>query len=150
IPGQAEAQQDPVPAGQLTEATDIGDNPGGLQMYVSVPENVDPTPALLVGAHSCTGSGPDCYNSTEYARLAVPYCDIAPTRAVTRSSKCFDVYTQAALTRGGGSDPVSIKSMIDWVGANYTVDADRVFATGVSSGAMMTNVLLGLYPDVFA
>ena len=28
-------------------------------------------------------------------------------------------------------------------------DRGRVFATGLSSGAMMTNVLLGDYPDVF-
>ncbi len=149
-PNRAEAQQGPLPTGQLTEVTDFGANPGDLQMYVYVPDNVDPNPALLVGVHWCTGSGPDFYNGTEYARLAEQYGYIVVYPSVTRSSKCFDVASPQALTRGGGSDPVSIKSMIDWVGANYAVDAERVFATGVSSGAMMTNVLLGLYPDVFA
>ena len=149
-PDQAEAQQGPVPTGQLTEVTNFGANPGNLQMYVYVPDNVDPNPALLVGVHWCTGSGPDFYNGTEYARLAEQYGYIVVYPSVTRSSKCFDVSSPQALTRGGGSDPVSIKSMIDWVGSNYAIDADRVFATGVSSGAMMTNVLLGLYPDVFA
>ena len=32
---------------------------------------------------------------------------------------------------------------------NYNADPNRTFVTGVSSGAMMTNVLLGAYPDVF-
>ena len=29
-------------------------------------------------------------------------------------------------------------------------NADRVYVTGCSSGAMMTELLLGLYPDIFA
>ena len=33
---------------------------------------------------------------------------------------------------------------------NHNGDPNRVYATGVSSGGMMTNVLLGDYPDVFA
>ena len=68
---------------------------------------------------------------------------------VTRSSKCFDVYTQQALRRGGGSDPVGIKSMVDSGDPEPNGDRDRVYVTGASSGAMMTNVLLGDYPDVF-
>lgn len=41
-------------------------------------------------------------------------------------------------------------SMVDYVKQRYPVDPARVFAVGESSGAMMTNVLLGLYPDVIA
>jgi poly(3-hydroxybutyrate) depolymerase len=40
--------------------------------------------------------------------------------------------------------------MIDWVTRTYSADTSRIYATGISSGAMMTNVLLGDYPDVFA
>ena len=39
--------------------------------------------------------------------------------------------------------------MVSYVQQRYNADPNRVFATGVSSGAMMTNVLLGVYPDVF-
>lgn len=39
--------------------------------------------------------------------------------------------------------------MVRYAIANYGVDASRVFATGTSSGAMMTNVLMGAYPDLF-
>ncbi|MFE9959622.1 PHB depolymerase family esterase [Micromonospora sp. NPDC005299] len=74
----------------------------------------------------------------------------ATAAALTRSSQCFDVSSPQALRRDGGSDPVGIKSMVDHVRQRYLVDPNRIFATGVSSGAMMTNVLLGLYPDVFS
>ncbi|WP_369167127.1 PHB depolymerase family esterase [Streptomyces sp. R28] len=141
---------DVVPAATLTEVTDFGTNPSNLRMYVYVPGNVTANPAVLVAVHWCTGSGPDMYNGTEYDTLADQYGFIVLYPSVTRSSKCFDVSSPQALKRGGGSDPVGIKSMVDWVTRTYDADTSRVFATGISSGAMMTNVLLGDYPDVFA
>ncbi|MGW2047241.1 extracellular catalytic domain type 1 short-chain-length polyhydroxyalkanoate depolymerase [Streptomyces sp. NPDC001858] len=139
-----------VPAATLTEVTGFGTNPSNLRMYVYVPSNVTAHPAVLVAVHWCTGSGPDMYNGTEYDTLADRYGYIVIYPSVTRSSKCFDVSSPQALRRGGGSDPVGIRSMVDWVTATYSADTGRVYATGISSGAMMTNVLLGDYPDVFA
>lgn len=40
--------------------------------------------------------------------------------------------------------------MVKWTLAKYNGNASGVFVTGMSSGAMMTNVLRGAYPDVFA
>ncbi|MFD7973448.1 extracellular catalytic domain type 1 short-chain-length polyhydroxyalkanoate depolymerase [Streptomyces clavifer] len=139
-----------VPTATLTEVTGFGSNPSNLQMYLYVPDNVAPDPAVLVAVHYCTGSGPAMYSGTEYAQLADRYGFIVVYPSVTRSSKCFDVASPQALRRGGGSDPVGIKSMVDWVRTTYDTDPGRVFVTGISSGAMMTNVLLGVYPDVFA
>ncbi|WP_432194998.1 extracellular catalytic domain type 1 short-chain-length polyhydroxyalkanoate depolymerase [Streptomyces sp. bgisy027] len=141
---------DAVPAATLTEVTDFGANPSNLRMYVYVPENVAAKPAVLVAVHWCTGSGPDMYNGTEYATLADRYGFVVLYPSVTRSSKCFDVSSPQALRRDGGSDPVGIRSMVDWATRTYDADTGRVFVTGISSGAMMTNVLLGDYPDVFA
>jgi poly(hydroxyalkanoate) depolymerase family esterase len=39
--------------------------------------------------------------------------------------------------------------MVRFIERQTHADRDRVFATGLSSGAMMTNVLLGTYPQVF-
>ena len=39
--------------------------------------------------------------------------------------------------------------MVKYVESHYGGDPNRVYATGHSSGGMMTNVLLGAYPDVF-
>ncbi|MGW1957853.1 extracellular catalytic domain type 1 short-chain-length polyhydroxyalkanoate depolymerase [Streptomyces sp. NPDC001920] len=141
---------DVLPTAALTEVTDFGDNPSDLRMYLYVPDSVTADPAVLVAVHWCTGSGPDMYHGTEYDTLADQYGFVVIYPSVTRSSKCFDVSSPQALRRGGGSDPVGIKSMVDWVTRTYDADPKRIFATGISSGAMMTNVLLGDYPDVFA
>ncbi|WP_286259837.1 extracellular catalytic domain type 1 short-chain-length polyhydroxyalkanoate depolymerase [Streptomyces graminofaciens] len=145
-----DAKAEAAPRAALTEITNFGENPSNLQMYLYVPESVTTKPAIVVAVHYCTGSGPAMYNGTEYAQLADRYGFIVVYPSVTRSSKCFDVSSPQALRRGGGSDPVGIKSMVDWTVRTYSADTSRVFATGISSGAMMTNVLLGDYPDVFA
>ncbi|MFE9686935.1 PHB depolymerase family esterase [Streptomyces sp. NPDC006285] len=139
-----------VPTAALTEITGFGSNPSNLQMYLYVPDSVTANPAVVVAVHYCTGSGPAMHSGTEFASLADRYGFIVIYPSVTRASKCFDVSSPQALTRGGGSDPVGIKSMVDWVTRTYSADTARIFATGISSGAMMTNVLLGDYPDVFA
>ncbi|WJK40255.1 PHB depolymerase family esterase [Solwaraspora sp. WMMA2056] len=140
----------PASAATLTEVTNFGTNPSNLRMYLYVPDRVATRPAILVAMHYCTGTGPAYYSGTQYASLADRYGYIVIYPSVTRSSQCFDVYSQQALTRGGGSDPVGIRSMISYVQQRYNADPGRIFATGTSSGAMMTNVMLGVYPDVFA
>ena len=40
--------------------------------------------------------------------------------------------------------------MVSYVQSRYDTDPERVFVTGTSSGAMMTQVMLADYPDVFA
>ncbi|MFD3502906.1 PHB depolymerase family esterase [Streptomyces sp. NPDC058676] len=139
-----------APTATLTEVTNFGTNPSNLQMYLYVPDSVTANPAVVVAVHYCTGSGPAMYSGTEWASLADRYGFVVVYPSVTRASKCFDVSSPQALKRGGGSDPVGIKSMVDWVTRTYSADTSRVFATGISSGAMMTNVLLGDYPDVFS
>ncbi|MFI1207858.1 PHB depolymerase family esterase [Streptomyces sp. NPDC020802] len=146
----AEAAPTAAPTAALTEVTNFGSNPSNLQMYLYVPDSVTANPAVVVAVHYCTGSGPAMYSGTEYASLADRYGFIVVYPSVTRASKCFDVASPQALKRGAGSDPVGIKSMVDWVTRTYSADTGRIFATGISSGAMMTNVLLGDYPDVFA
>jgi poly(hydroxyalkanoate) depolymerase family esterase len=145
-----EAPEAAVPAATLTEVTGFGANPSNLQMYVYAPDALPARPAVLVAVHWCGGSGPAMHSGTPYAQLADRHKFVVIYPSVTRASKCFDVSSPQALRRGGGSDPVGIKSMIDWVASTYSADTARVYATGISSGAMMTNVLLGDYPDVFA
>ncbi|MFG2052618.1 PHB depolymerase family esterase [Micromonospora sp. NPDC048930] len=140
----------PASAAALTEVTSFGANPSNLRMYLYVPNVVAARPGLLVVNHYCTGTGPAMYSGTQFASLADRYGYIVVYPSVTRSSQCFDVSSPQALRRDGGSDPVGIKSMVDYVRQRYPVDPNRIFATGVSSGAMMTNVLLGDYPDVFS
>lgn len=139
----------PASAATLTEVTNFGPNPTNLRMHLWVPDNVAPRPAVLVALHYCTGSGPALHSGTEFANLATQYGFIIVYPSATRSGQCFDVSSPGALQRNGNSDPVGIVSMVNYVLSRHNADPARVFAAGVSSGAMMTNVLLGTYPDVF-
>ncbi|MFF4867292.1 PHB depolymerase family esterase [Streptomyces sp. NPDC001231] len=136
-------------AASLTEVTGFGANPSNLRMYVYRPDSAPVRPAVLVAVHYCTGSGPAFYSGTEFASLADRYGFLVIYPSATRSGGCFDVSSPQALKRGGGSDPVGIMSMVTYAQQHYGADPARVFVTGASSGAMMTNVLLGDYPDVF-
>jgi poly(hydroxyalkanoate) depolymerase family esterase len=138
----------PASAATLTQVTNFGNNPSSIEMYIYVPDNLAPEPALVLGIHWCGGSAGAFYNGTEWARLADQYGFIVVYPSVTRSSKCWDVASEASLS-GTGSDSVGIKSMMDWTISRYGVDTDKIFSTGTSSGAMMTNVMLGVYPEVF-
>jgi len=139
----------PAAAASLQEITNFGTNPSGLRMYLYVPDNIGTRPAVLVAVHYCTGSGPAFFSGTQFAQLADQFKFIVVYPSATRSGSCFDVSSPQALRHNGGSDPVGINSMVQWVLANRGGDASRVFVTGASSGGMMTNVLLGDYPDVF-
>ena len=139
----------PARAASLVEVTGFGTNPSNLRMYLYVPDNVAPRPAVVVAVHYCTGSGPAFFSGTEFASLANQYGFILIYPSATRSGSCFDVSSPQALRHDGGSDPVGIVSMVRWVLQNRNADPNRVYVTGASSGGMMTNVLLGDYPDVF-
>src|SRR3954452_3809098 len=141
----------PAQAASLTQITNFGSNPTNLGFFLYVPDNIPAgtKPAILVASHFCTGSGPVFFSGTQFASLADQFKFIVIYPSATRSGSCFDVSTASALSHNGNSDPVGIVSMVKWVIANRNGDANRVFATGASSGGMMTNVLLGDYPDVF-
>jgi endo-1,4-beta-xylanase len=142
----------PASAASLTRVTGFGNNPSNLNMYTYVPDRVAARPALLVAIHYCTGSASAVFNgyARDYVTAADQYGYVIVFPEATRSGTCFDVSSQQALTRGGGSDPVGILSMVDYAKQHYNVDPAKVFVTGFSSGAMMTNVLAAEYPDVFA
>ncbi|MET7876108.1 PHB depolymerase family esterase [Micromonospora profundi] len=142
----------PAYAASLTEVTSFGDNPGRMRMHVYVPDNRPANPAIVVAMHGCGGSGPGFYSGSEFASLADRYGYVVIYPSATQQAgfgNCFDTWSDAAKRRGGGSDPVSIISMIRYVQQQYGGDPNRVYATGSSSGGMMTNHMLALYPDVF-
>ncbi|MCM4079776.1 extracellular catalytic domain type 1 short-chain-length polyhydroxyalkanoate depolymerase [Paractinoplanes hotanensis] len=140
----------PASAASLQEVTGFGANPTNLRMHLYVPDRVAANPALLVAVHYCTGSGPAFFSGTEFASLADQHGFIVVYPSATRSGQCYDVSTAGALRHDSTSDPAGIVSMVRYVQQRYGTDPNRTFVTGASSGAMMTNVLLGDYPDVFA
>ncbi|GIE78534.1 hypothetical protein Aph02nite_44840 [Actinoplanes philippinensis] len=142
----------PAYAASLVEVTDFGANPGGMRMHLYAPDNRPAHPAVVVAMHGCGGSGPGFYQQSEFARLADQrgFLVIYPSAQQEAGfGKCFDTWSDAAKRRGGGSDPVSIVSMVTYAQQRYGADPARVYATGSSSGGMMTQHMLAVYPDVF-
>ena len=142
----------PASAASLIQVTNFGDNPGGAQMYIYVPDTRPANPAILLALHGCGGSGPGFYSGSEFASLADRYGFIVIYPSAEQQAgfgKCWDTWSDAAKVRGGGSDPVSLASMITYAEQTYHGDANRVYVTGSSSGGMMTDEMLALYPDIF-
>ncbi|MEU9578059.1 extracellular catalytic domain type 1 short-chain-length polyhydroxyalkanoate depolymerase [Streptomyces chilikensis] len=142
----------PASAASLVQVTNFGDNPGNMKMHVYVPDNRPAKPAVVLAMHGCGGSGQNFYSGSEFASLADRYGFVVIYPTATQSAgfgNCFDTWSDAAKRRGGGSDPVSLISMIEYVKRQYNGDPGRVYATGSSSGGMMTQHMLALHPDVF-
>lgn len=131
----------------------LADNPTNVGFYLYVPDALAASPPILVNPHWCHGDAPTAFVDSTFAPdlseeygFIVIYPD-SPNEA----DHCWDVSSPQTLARFGGGDSTGIVSMVAWTLTAYPqADSERVFVTGVSSGAMMTNVLLGAYPDVFA
>ena len=138
-------------AGQLQQVSNFGSNPTNVKMYVYKPAGLVANPALIVAMHYCTGTAQAYFSGTQYANVAdskKTFLVIYPN--APDSGGCWDVHSTGTLTHNGGGDSLAIASVVKYAIANYGVDPARVFMTGTSSGAMMTNVLAGAYPDLFA
>lgn len=138
-------------AGQLQQLTsNIGPNPTNVGIFYYKPAKLASPPPLIVAMHYCSGTAQAYFTGTTYATLADQHGFIVIYPNAPTAGGCWDVATNATLTHNAGGDSLGIVSSVRWAIANWGVDATRVFATGTSSGAMMTNVLMGAYPDVFA
>ena len=147
--GMSMQAADPAAAASLTQISNFGTNPSGLAMYLYVPNNVKPNPPILLALHGCQGSGPYLYSSTDFGKLADQYGFIVIYPSTNPGGSCWDVSSDQALTRNGGSDPVGLMSMITYTEQHYGGNPNAVYVTGESSGGMMTNVMAADYPDVF-
>ncbi|KAL5116213.1 hypothetical protein ACEQ8H_005878 [Pleosporales sp. CAS-2024a] len=136
-----------VTPGTLSQVTDFGTQPTNASFYLYVPKNLAASPGVIVAIHYCGGSAGAYYRGTPYHSLSEQYgfLVIYPSSPGT----CWDVSSKATLTHNGGGDSNTIANMVTWTLDNYEADAAKVFVTGSSSGAMMTNVMAATYPELF-
>lgn len=136
-----------------------------LRRFIYVPDQLAANPPIIVAMHYCTGTAQAYFQGTQYANLANSKGFIVIVRPLflflTASSTlfectltqnplqypdapdsggCWDVHSDATLTHDAGGDSLGIASMVRYTIDQYGADPSRVFATGTSSGAMMTNV----------
>ncbi|KAL2117288.1 hypothetical protein VTJ04DRAFT_9456 [Mycothermus thermophilus] len=133
----------------LTRVNNFGNNPSGARMYIYVPDRLQPRPAVLTAVHYCTGTANAFYTGTPYARLADQYGFIVVYPESPNDGGCWDVSSRAAYTRDSGSNSHAISLMTKWALQQYNSNPEKVFVAGTSSGAMMTNVLSAVYPDLY-
>ncbi|EKD16847.1 carbohydrate esterase family 1 protein [Drepanopeziza brunnea f. sp. 'multigermtubi' MB_m1] len=134
---------------ELQEVTNFTAGPTGAKMYIYVPTTKPCLAPIVVGIHYCSGTAAQYFTNTQYANLADDKGFIVIYPEAPSSGRCWDVASTASLTNGQGGDSQTIVNMVDYAVKNYGGDPDRVFVTGTSSGAMMTNVLAGAYPNIF-
>jgi acetylxylan esterase len=124
-----------------------------VSMYIYVPDTLASPPPIMVAAHYCGGSASAYYSfDSAVVNLANQYGFIMifpQTTNPASSADCWDVGSTASLTHNGGGDTQAVAEMVQYTITQYNADANRVYAMGSSSGAMLTEALMGVYPDVF-
>ncbi|ORX97684.1 esterase PHB depolymerase-domain-containing protein [Clohesyomyces aquaticus] len=138
-----------APMASLQEVTGFGSNPSNIKMFVYVPDRLATKPAILVAAHACQNTAASTFGSTPYKGFADQkgFIVIYPQSAV--SGACWDVSSKSSLSHNGAGSSNSIANMVTYGITKYNADASKVFFVGLSSGAMMANVMAATYPELF-
>jgi acetylxylan esterase len=124
--------------------------PSYVSMYEYVPAKLAANPPILVVSHYCGGTAAGVFGEAQGGGIVAAadqygFLMIFPQT----SNNCWDVGSTATLTHDGGGDTQAIAEMVTYAISKHGANANRVYATGTSSGAMMTEALLAVYPDVF-
>ncbi|MGK3997532.1 extracellular catalytic domain type 1 short-chain-length polyhydroxyalkanoate depolymerase [Sorangium sp. So ce1024] len=123
--------------------------PDYVNMHVYVPDRVAENPPIVVASHSCSTPLSGFFDSISGIRAGADrngFIIILPEAA---GRNCWDVGTTKSLTHDGGGDTQAIAQMVKYALTKYNGNPQRVYAVGGSSGAMMTQALLAVYPDIF-
>ncbi|GAB1312873.1 Feruloyl esterase B [Madurella fahalii] len=133
----------------LQQVSNFGSNPTSIQMHIYVPDRLATNPPIIVALHPCGGTGQQWFSGTRLPSYADSNGFILIYPSTPHMSNCWDVHNPASLTHGQGGDALGIVSMVNYTIDRYSADRARVYVMGFSSGGMMTNVMVGSYPEVF-
>jgi len=143
----------PARAAELQEVADYGaiGVPDYVDMFIYVPDTLADNPPILVASHFCGGNA-SVFSSILSGSIGAAadehgFIVIFP-QATGRT--CFDIGSTESLSHDGGGDTQAIVQMVRYALDTNDGDPTRVYAMGISGGAMMTQALLAVYPDVFA
>ncbi|PWN52958.1 acetyl xylan esterase [Violaceomyces palustris] len=126
-------------------------NPTNVPMYLYKPTSFKAGNPVILVVHYCGGSAqamfgnlPDLPTLADERGILLIYPD-----SPHLEDHCWDVSSKETLTHDGGGDSTSLKNMVDYAQATYKASEELVYVMGISSGAMMTQVLSATYPNVF-
>lgn len=123
--------------------------PSYLQMYVYVPDKMAAKPPIVVSAHSCGSTASGQIGNIPMFKAAADSQGFILILPDNPNQNCWDVGSDAALKHDGGGDTQGIAQMVKYALMKYSADPARVYIMGGSSGAMLTQAMLAVYPDLF-
>jgi endoglucanase len=123
--------------------------PTNLSMYIYVPDNLAPNPPILVLLHYWGGGAGGVFAEAQAGGIVAAADQYGFIMVVPQNPDCWDYSSPQSLTHDGGGQTQGIAQMVNYTVTNYHANANRVYVTGTSCGGMMTEALLGVYPDIF-
>jgi acetylxylan esterase len=141
----------PSRAASLQPVANWGANgvPSDISMSIYVPDAVADNPPILVLVHYCGGTAAAVFGQAQGGGIVAAADRYGFIIVVPSSGRCWDVASNQAWTREGGGDSHAIRQMVTYAIEDRGGNPDRIYATGDSSGGMMTELLLALYPEIF-
>jgi poly(hydroxyalkanoate) depolymerase family esterase len=137
-------------SGEFKEVTSFGSNPGSLNMYKFVPDNMPENAPLVVSLHGCKQSA-TIYSDSGWKEVAEHfkfYVLLPEQTSGNNMNSCFNWFEPADTKRDHGESK-SIRSMIDTMLSSHSIDRGRIFVEGLSAGGYMAAIMLASYPDLF-
>ena len=123
--------------------------PTYVNMYSYMPSTLASKPPIVVYTHHCQGSASSSHSSMGPLETIADKNGFIIIYPEATGENCWDAGSKRSLNHGGGGDTGAIVQMIKYVISKYNGDPARVYVAGDSSGGIMTEALLGVYPDVF-
>jgi poly(hydroxyalkanoate) depolymerase family esterase len=120
-----------------------------MQMYIYVPDKLATKPPIYVSCHSCGSTATGQIGNIPMAKAAADSMGFILVLPDNPGRNCWDVGTTKSLTHDGGGDTQAVALMVKYALSTYNGDAGRVYIMGGSGGAMLTQAMLAVYPDVF-
>jgi acetylxylan esterase len=123
--------------------------PSYVKMYIYVPKSLAAKPPIIVSSHACQSSVSGQIGANSKIKAAADKNGFIMIFPDNQGQNCWDVGSKQALTHDGGGDPHAVAQMVRYALKKYNGDSSRVYAVGGSSGGMMTQALLAIYPEIF-
>jgi poly(hydroxyalkanoate) depolymerase family esterase len=123
--------------------------PSYVNMYLYVPDQVAAKPPLVVAPHHCQGTGPGTFGEMSSLVSLADQSGFILIFPEATGQNCWDAGSARSLTHDGKGDTHAIVQMVRYSLAKYGGNPARVYSVGGSSGGIITEALLGVYPDVF-
>ena len=142
----------PAGAASLQQVNDWGASgvPSYVKMYIYVPDKLATKPPILVSAHSCGSTATGQMGNIPKIKAAADANGFILILPDNPGQNCWDVGAKdTSLKHDAGGDTKAVTQMVKYALSKYNGDAARVYAMGGSSGAMLTQALMAVYPDIF-